>query len=199
MGADWTAIATAGMAVVTAAMAWETRRMAKRTAEEATATARSADATLELARLGRLGYQPVLAVAIGQTYPASSADGHRRSLSLRNVGAGPAIGCLYASQDEGRWCMTPLLHLAAGKSTEAVIAHNRGANPEQAWWTPSDSQAYMGTMSEVMFCRDIFNRRYRFLIDSGGHVLDPEIKPAEDCHGTAGGDWWTDHALWGLT
>lgn len=183
------AVGTVAGAVLTGGMATATAVMAKRTRQEASAT-------LELARLGQLAYRPVLSVETSES--SRSSSGYNRKVTVWNVGSGPALGCLYAAQEDGQWCMTPLMHVAAGTS-RPIPATSRGLAPEMAWWTPIGWAPEKGAMPEVAFCRDVFNHRYRFLIDHGGHVLAPEIKPPEDCQGTAGGDWWTDVALWGNT
>ena len=195
-GAEWALVGVgAGAATATAIAAGFTAWMASKTKTLAESGNKQAKAALDLvaeAQLDReLSYRPVLAVRSKR-----ESVGSDWIISLRNIGTGPALGCIYAVQEGGLWNTTERADLAPGDRVEAR-ALPRGAGPNFAWWAKAPVQS--GPPAEVVFCRDVFNKRYRFLIDDAGHVLTAEVKSREYRSTTTGGDWWTDYALWGTT
>lgn len=202
------ALFTATAAGVTAFMAFETRKMAEKTAEEAKATASaakaseeaakataeaaeaskvSAAATLQLAEQGALAYRPALAREVVRT------QGHDREIQLYNLGAGGAVGVVYAVRIDGSdWSKSQIVHLPGGSDRPVMARTVTGAAVPFVWFTEVNGAI---PCPEVIFCQDVLRARYRFLIDENGMPLAPERRSWEECQGP-GDEWWNDPTLW---
>jgi hypothetical protein len=197
-----TAVGTSAAAIVTAVMAYQTRRVATRTGREAkatetlaTASLRAAEATRELAAQGALGYRPELAAEIVEG-PRGGGEPptYDMGVKLVNVGAGPGLGCIFAAQRDGLWCATAQIHISPNDN-RTVKASQRAGEPEHSWWRPEEEGR--SPPHYVFFCRDVLDRRYRFMIDDLGNVLGPEVRGPEDLRAPSSLHWSTDIRLWG--
>jgi len=162
--------------------------MAERTRAEADATVQSARATVELAEQGLLAYQPVLSVEVfKQTAGANGPESFDAQLKVVNVGMGPAVGCLVAICDRDRWCISPRLSISAAEERILGAARPSGVGVPHHWFSRGGT-----SFPTVIFCRDVTDRRYRFVIDGSGQTLAPEVRLPT----AAPGGWWSDPRLW---
>jgi hypothetical protein len=198
--------------MATAAMALSTRSLAKKAEEslsvtrdattatqvaaEATqmaaqATRDDADATLLLVEQGRWAYQPVLAA----TFPNGAANtSGALHVNVQNIGPGLALGVVCAIRFDGAaggWRCTQEMHLPAA-SLEAVVMAVRSEPVPEAWFTRSNGEM----PPVVLFCRDMFDRRYRFVQDKDGHVRGPDVIEPHEVGNEGPYKWWTDRTLW---
>jgi hypothetical protein len=198
-------------AVATSWMAWKTRDLAEETKEgvaaarasaaatqrAAEATRDDADATLAVASQGRYALQPMVVVESNVHIPSLVRGSGARSYVVRNIGLGPAIGCVFAAHNEEWWEQTARFHLAPGADTQqpAYQPGDAGKSITYEWFLDVDAKPGDTGYGAVIFCRDVFGRRYRFPIDDEGHVLGPEIMdpPFE---GPPWMWWMDDDELW---
>jgi hypothetical protein len=85
------------------------------------------------------------------------------------------------------------MHLSPNDERK-VDAFAQGGQPEYSWFMPEAEG--QGPVERVLFCHDVFNRRYRFLINALGQVLPPEIRRPEECGPPSAMHWSTDVRLW---
>lgn len=160
-GYDWflgavtaaSAAATATAAGFTAWMASKTRDLADATRQDADA---SRDAVIETQKDRELAHRPVIIVA-GVTEQGSVPKG----VGMRNIGNGPALGCLALVRQIGmndNWhVIQGRVDLTARESSNTTYSL-RAANSNMSAFV-DDAHNVRG----AVFCRDILNRRYRFL------------------------------------
>lgn len=191
-------VATALSAAFTAVMAAKTRSLASETQKMAEATRDDATASLHLVEQGRLSLEPILRaecfdVGIGGIREGGSLG---KQFKVTNLGGGPALGCHFAWRDGDSWGVSAMFDVPPGAQLHHGGPPSRKLIPEAWWAVEPDTPG--APYFEVLFCRDRFHRRYRFLVGDGGHMPLPEIRSASDLYFDKGTTpWYRDNRLWG--
>lgn len=88
--------------------------------------------------------------------------------------------------------MSRALNLLPSSSREAQ-SFERSNEPVPVEWFAREGNR---PTNEVIFCGDVLNNRYRFLIDNNGHIVPPDVSPG-DAYPTMGeAPWEIDPRLW---
>ena len=173
---NWTDAATLAVALATLVLAWFTRSAARASAKAsqaskraARAAKREADATVQLAREAaedrQLAWRPHIDIQIPTS--ASGPDENSATLSLTNVGNGPALDCAIWAYWGAykRWGVVRGLVLPAHGQVKARV--RSGSEPGHAFPVGMldlpDGSAHPSSEVYVAVCRDVLGNRWRFV------------------------------------
>jgi hypothetical protein len=169
---DWvigfTAVTTGVAAVATGTLAFFTWRLAGDAGDEAEATHRLADE----ARTDRyLAWAPVLA----SEFLGHSTIGER--VRVKNIGSGPALNCVFFSEQAGRLGVSAKFSLSSGEKRE--IECDRTLAIESIDYPAGIGTPLGGPLPKatevvrVLICSDVLGRRWRFLEGWPPESVDP--------------------------
>lgn len=146
------AIATGALALVTTALAWKTKDLAKAARDEA-------DASI---RLIEEAHRPFLVInGLGLSEVREG-----KGFELRNIGDGPALGCVGVIADShGAWVATTGTRDTAAREPTTMVLQKARSNVPDYFDCPDGSRG-------AIFCRDILGIRHMFLVrDTRGNEV----------------------------
>jgi hypothetical protein len=151
---DWPSYAVAGatlvLAIFTAVMAYYAKREAEATVK-----------LVENAKQDReLTWRPWITVEVVRD---PSSGGEPKSITVRNMGVGPALRCLYLTrQPRNEWRQLSRFDVPAREKLESIQVDNTEKPMNAGRLRLDPPEDGRESLEHAVICSDIFGNRYRF-------------------------------------